>query len=202
MFSVVVAFVVFTFAEPIANFCGATVETGTLQPTTEYMKSLVVGLPGYLLSLFMIPLFQLDKKEKLINTTTIVMTIVNVSLNITFVLNGFGILSIGYSTSICYYVSLAMLCTHFFERKKGILLGGKIGYRFKFLVQTMRQGLPSAFKNVTSIVFNIAINDMLAFFCSTEAIAAFSVYNLTKFIFLSVNESLITPVRMIQTIVF
>ena len=152
-----------------------------------------------MLTLYLIPLFQLEGKKKLINVATAVMTVVNVALNILFVLNDMGIKGIGYATSISYYIALIILSTHFFGKKHGILLKGRFAVSRTYLLQTVREGVPSAFKSVTSVIFNIFINNMLAMTGSTVAMAAFSVFKMTKFIFLSVSEAIINPVRMIQS---
>ena len=91
----------------------------------EYLFSLAIGAPAHLLTLYMIPLFQLDEKKKLIDITTVIMTVVNVSLNILFVVENMGIKGIGYSTSISYYVALLILSTHFFENKLAVWRGDK-----------------------------------------------------------------------------
>ena len=196
--SVFVAALMILFASPVSRFFGAGTEE-TLRPTADYLVSLALGAPAHLLTLYLIPLFQFDGKKKLINVTTVVMTVVNVALNIIFVLNDMGIKGIGYSTSISYYIALIILSTHFFGKKHGILLKGRFAVSMTYLLQTVREGAPSAFKNVTSIIFNISVNNMLAMTGSTEALAAFSVFKLTKFIFLSVSEAIINPVRMIQS---
>ncbi len=197
--AVVIAIAVSAFASPISLLFGATSGGETLRPTMDYLISLAVGAPAHLLTLYMIPLFQLDEKKKLIDTATIVMTVVNVSLNILFVFLHMGIKGIGLSTSISYYIALVILCTHFFEKKRGILLQGKFGISKQFLFETMKEGAPSAFKNVTSIIFNTLVNNIIAIEGSTVAMAAFSVFKMTKFIFLSVAEAIINPVRMIQS---
>ena len=127
------------------------------------------------------------------------MTVVNIFLNILFVINHMGIKGIGLSTSISYYFALFILASHFFEKKKGILLQGKFGLSKKYLFETVKEGAPSAFKNISSIVFNTVVNHILCMAGSTEAMAAFSVFKMTKFIFLSVSEAIISPVRMIQS---
>ena len=196
--SVVIAAVMCIFASPVSRLFGANTES-TLRPTIDYLVSLALGAPAHLLTLYLIPLLQLDEKKKLINAATIAMTVVNVSLNIIFVLCDMGIKGIGYSTSISYYVALIILSVHFFEKDRGILLRGKFALSKTYLLQTIREGTPTAFKNVSSIIFNTAINNMIAMTGSTEAMAAFSVYKMTKFIFLSVSEAIINPVRMIQS---
>ena len=205
--SVLIAASVSLLAAPVASLFGATAET--LQPTVDYLLSLAVGAPAHLLTLYMIALFQLDEQKRLINAATVVMTAINVGLNIWFVLSGMGISGIGYSTSISYYAALLILSVHLVRgrrsprRKKpdaqGILLQGKFGVSRQYLLETVREGAPSAFKNVSSIIFNTVVNNMLAAVGSTEAIAAFSVFKMTKFLFLSVSEAIISPVRMIQT---
>ena len=196
--SVVIAAVICIFASAFSMLFGAVTEE-TLRPTADYLVTLAVGAPGYLLTLYLIPLLQLDEKKRLINIATFVMTAVNVSLNIIFVLNGMGIKGIGLSTSISYYVALVILSSHFFSKKRGILLKGRFALSRSYLIQTIKEGTPTAFKNVSSIIFNTAVNNMIAAVGTTEALAAFSVYKMTKFIFLSVSEAIINPVRMIQT---
>ncbi len=217
--SVFIAAAVSGLADPVSRLFGANGET--LQPTVEYLRSLAVGAPAHLLTLYMIALFQLDEKKKLVNLATIVMTVVNVGLNILFVIIGMGIKGIGYSTSISYYAALLILSVHFFDRRfalrgrrkaaagatqaeapenpRGILLQGKFGINRGYLLETIREGAPSAFKNVSSIIFNTVINNVIGMVGTTEAMAAFSVFKMTKFLFLSVSEAIISPVRMIQT---
>ena len=197
--SVLIALLIGSIASPISILFGASASGGTLQPTKDYLVSLAIGAPAHLLTLYMIPLFQLDEKKKLINTATVVMTAVNVALNILFLTIHMGIKGIGLSTSISYYVALLILSTHLFGKKQGVLLQGKLGVSREYLLETIKEGSPSAFKNVTSIVFNTVVNNILAMLGSTEAMAAFSVFKMTKFIFLSVSEAIISPVRMIQS---
>lgn len=217
--SIIIAAAVIALSVPVSRLFGANGEM--LQPTVDYLRSLAVGAPAHLLTLYMIALFQLDEKKKLINLATIVMTVVNVGLNILFVIIGMGIRGIGYSTSISYYAALLILSVHFFDRRftlrrrretaagpqqaeapekpREILLQGKFGLNRGYLLETIREGAPSAFKNVSSIVFNTVINNVISMVGTTEAMAAFSVFKMTKFIFLSVSEAIISPVRMIQT---
>ncbi len=197
--SALIIVLICSFSEPVSELFGAGADKGTLGPTKDYLISLAVGAPAHLITLYMIPLFQLDEKKKLINLTTVVMTVVNVALNILFIMNNMGIKGIGLSTSISYYVALIMLSTHFFEKKHGILLQGRFSFSLKYVFETVKEGAPTAFKSVSSIIFNIAVNNIIGTFCSTEAMAAFSVMKMTKFVFLSVSEAIINPVRMIQT---
>ena len=202
--SLFIAVIISLLSYPVSRMFGANGDT--LRPTMEYLVSLTIGAPAHLLTLYMIPLFQLDEKKKLIDVATAVMTIVNVVLNFLFVLNNMGIKGIGYSTSISYYIALLILSTHFLEKKKsvqgrgpGILLQGKYGVKREYLAETIKEGAPSAFKNVSSIIFNTVVNNIITLVGSTEAMAAFSVFKMTKFIFLSVSEAIINPVRMIQS---
>ena len=197
--AVLIAVMIPVFSEPVSRFFGANDAGETRRPTMDYLVSLTIGAPAHLLTLYMIPLFQLDGKKRLINAATAVMTGVNVSLNILFVINNMGIKGIGYSTSISYYAALLILSFHFFEKKKGILFQGKFGISIHYLAETIKEGAPSAFKSVSSIVFNTVVNNIIGMVGSTEAMAAFSVFKMTKFIFLSVSEAIINPVRMIQS---
>ena len=76
---------------------------------------------------------------------------------------------------------------------------GRFGISKADLIETVREGSPSAFKNVTSIIFNTVVNNIIAVVGTTAAMAAFSLFKMTKFIFLSVSEAMINPVRMIQS---
>ena len=108
--AVLLALVVCVCSNPISRLFGANSSGGTLKPTMEYLFSLAIGAPAHLLTLYMIPLFQLDEKKKLINITTVIMTVVNVCLNILFVMGNMGIKGIGYSTSISYYKNFYKKC--------------------------------------------------------------------------------------------
>ena len=198
-FSVFLAALVCVCSDSIPRLFGASSSGGTLQPTTDYLFSLAIGAPAHLLTLYMIPLFQLDEKKKLIDITTVIMTVVNVCLNILFVMGNMGIKGIGYSTSISYYVALIILGTHFFEKKHGILLRGKFSIDLRYLIETVKEGAPSAFKNISTIIFNAFVNNLIARVGTTGDMAVFSIYKMTKFIFLSVSEAIISPVRMIQS---
>ena len=116
--SVLIAALMCVFASPVSRVFGANTEE-TLKPTVDYLVTLALGAPAHLLTLYLIPLLQLDEKKKLINAATIAMTVINVTLNIIFVLNDMGIKGIGYSTSISYYVALIILSSHFFGKKNG-----------------------------------------------------------------------------------
>ena len=199
VFAVLLATLICAFSNPISRLFGASGSGGTLKPTIEYLFSLAIGAPAQLLTLYMIPLFQLDEKKKLINVTTVIMTVVNICLNILFVVENMGIKGIGYSTSISYYVALIILSTHFFGKRNGILLRGKFSIDLRYLIEAVKEGAPSAFKNVSSIIFNTFVNNLIARVGTTDAMAAFTMYKMTKFIFLSVSEAIISPVRMIQS---
>ena len=197
--AVAIAIAMIAAAEPVSRALGASDAGGTLAPTADYLVSLAVGAPAQLLTLYMIPLFQLDEQDRLVKLATVVMTVVNVALNVLFLMGDMGIRGIGFSTSISNYVALLILSSHLFKRGKGILLKGRFMVSVSCLAEIVKEGAPSAFKNVTSIVFNAAVNNIIATVGSTEALAAFSAYKTTKFIFLSVSEAIISPVRMIQS---
>jgi Na+-driven multidrug efflux pump len=160
--AVVIAAAVIVAAEPVSRLLGASEAGGALATTADYLVSLAVGASAQLLTLYMIPLFQLDKQDGLVKTATVVMAVVNVALNVLFLMCGMGIKGIGFSTSISNYIALLILSTHLFKRGKGILLQGKFKLSGAYLAETVREGAPSAFKNVTSIVFNAAVNNIVS----------------------------------------
>jgi len=202
LLGVISTVLVTVFAEPISVFLGASDALETLKPTADYLISIAVGAPAYLMALYMIPLFQLDGADKLINIATTVMTVVNAALNITFLFLDFGIKGIGYSTSVSYFLALLILSTHLLEKKKGILRQGKPTLTNGCLGEVIREGAPSAFKSITSVIYNTAVNKLLASVGSTEALAAFSIFKMTKFVFLSVAEAIINPVRLTQSMLY
>ena len=123
--SVVIALLMISFAGPVAHLFGAEEASGTLSATRMYLMSLAIGAPAHLLSLYMIPLFQLDEKNKLINTAAIVLTTVNVTLNILFVHMSLGNRFVDIDQLLCGTVSLV---DAFFDEKKGMLLRGNFGF--------------------------------------------------------------------------
>ena len=114
--SVIIATLMSILANPVSRLFGANANGGTLIPTMDYLISLAVGAPAHLLTLFLIPVFQLDEKKKLINLATAVMTIVNVSLNIVLhVLNNPTITLAHFRDSTCQKASTMPALPTFFD---------------------------------------------------------------------------------------
>ena len=92
--AVAIAVAAIAAANPVSTMFGASEAGGTLAPTADYLVSLAVGAPAQLLALYMIPLYQLDEENKLVRVAMAAMIVVNVGLNVGFLMCGMGIFSL------------------------------------------------------------------------------------------------------------
>ncbi|MBQ9827551.1 MAG: hypothetical protein IJM62_02595, partial [Lachnospiraceae bacterium] len=58
-------------------------------------------------------------------------------------------------------------------KEHAILLQGKFALGREYITEIVKEGAPSAFKNITSIMYNTVVNNIISVWCTTEAMASF-----------------------------
>jgi len=128
--------------------------------SSGYMLGILIGTIPWLISEVLYYFTQIDGAYKLTLFSTGIMTAVNVSLDLLFVLYfGLDIFSIGIATTISYLVGVLIILTHFFSKKTSFHLT-------KFndkndIISIVQLGLPMALKSFYSTI-RIYINNTLA----------------------------------------
>lgn len=165
------------FARPISRLLGATGQAeNLLEKASAYLIGIAIGLPAMNAMRILWAFMPIDNDKNLPVITSIVLTVVDVVLDLlaVLVLNG-GAFEMGLATSISYYAAVGVLLTHF--RKKNILL--KFSFRdlpWGELWDIVRQGLPVGAARLGNTLRCIFMNRMLAAIASSAAIAAYSVH--------------------------
>ena len=175
--AVIFMVVMIVFAEQISVFLGASGNAANLlEKAKAYLIGVSIGLPAMngirILSAFMV--IDSDKNRPVI--ATLVMTIVNILLDlyVAFIIHG-DTFEMGLTTSIGYYISLAVLLLHF--TKKDILLKFKMKViKWKEIFEIVRIGLPTGACRVSNTIRSSLMNNMLAVVATSGAIAAYTVH--------------------------
>ena len=169
--------VTLVFSEEISIMLGASGNAANLLDKAKaYLIGISFGLPAMngirVLSAYMI--IDGDKNRTVI--ATLVMTIVNILLDlfVAFVIHG-DTFEMGVTTSIGYYVSLAILLGHF--DMKGIILKFDLkSIDWRERVNIFKTGLPTGVCRISNTIRSALMNNMLAIVASSGAIAAYTVH--------------------------
>lgn len=176
--SVFLAAVSIGFSRYIAVFLGARgVSSHLLGPTSDYLIGYCVGLPFYTATVILTPYLQMDGDYNRVTAASIAMTVVDIlaDLYVVKVLHG-GLLQIGLATSVGHLVSFLIIVSHFAFRKSGFRFSMK-GIRFSQSLDILQSGAATGIVKLSNTFCGILINNMLAVFVTSGAIAVFSVGN-------------------------
>ena len=159
--SVIALLPVFLFPGAVASFFGANPGAADIfREAMDYIRGLGVGLPAAFGTALLLPVMQLDNEKKRAVAAVAVATVVNVSgdLLTAFVLHG-GMLWIGLFTAISQYVALFILLLHFRKNRTTFRFSLQ-GIRVKDSGPIFKNGLPTVFNRLSTMLRNIHFNSM------------------------------------------
>lgn len=176
--AIITAVLCVIFLDQIAVLLGATGESAHLAgEVKQYFVGLIIGLPFIVGVSNLSPIMQLDGDRGRAFMSTIVMTSVNITLDLMNVyVFKFGMFGMALATTISYFCAFVTLLLHF--KKKNIM--------FKFTMQkidftemagVVGLGLPGATSILCTTFRSYSINQILLSISGSTAIAAFSVKN-------------------------
>ena len=168
--------VVLVFRGPIASLMGA----GSADPalhgmTKDYLAGFVIGAPGSMGALVLIPFLQIAGQSNLLIAAVLGMTITDIALDLINVkVLKWGMFGMGLASSLSYYVAMLFAAFYF--------LSSRCIFRFSLKQVTRRKvtelftsGLPTVFNMASSVVMVFALNQILRGVGGTAAVAAFTV---------------------------
>ena len=139
---------VFAFSEKIAAFLGA---SGTLaELTSDYLRGFSLCAPALLMLTVLMPVMQINGKQKLVVLAVVTMTLVNIigDLLVGFVFKG-GLFGMALATTVSYFAAFALLLPALLKKESTLRISFwhiKAGY-----IGTMLSGgLPNACRAVRS----------------------------------------------------
>lgn len=177
VFSILSVAVCFIFQSGITHVLGAKSGTDLYRDTVQYLLGFIIGAPGFVGMLILIPFIQLDGDKKCVINATIVMTVVDCigDLLAATVFHA-GMFGIGIASSLSYYCAFIILILHFL-RKKGILRPGFKHIEFNRSAGIFLAGTPAALQKVLRTLLSLTINHTLIILCGPVALGIFTVVN-------------------------
>lgn len=189
-FSLIIAAVCFVFHKSIVGMLGPEAGTELYRHTVEYLLGFIIGAPGFIGMLILIPFIQLDGNKKCVINATIVMTVADCAGDICAVtVFHSGMAGIGLASSFSYYCALFILVMHFVKKKGNIRIGfGNI--RFNRSGEIFGSGIPAALQKVLRTLLSLTINHIVLFYSGDAALGIFTVINSIINLFNSVGQGM------------
>lgn len=163
---------VFAFAEKIAAFLGA---SGTLAKlTADYLRGFSLCAPALLMLTVLMPVMQINGKQKLVVLAVVTMTLVNISgdLLVGFVFRG-GLFGMAVATTVSYFAAFALMLPDLLK-KEGTLRISFRRIRFRHIGTMLSGGLPNALQQVCRSLLLLLLNRRLMAISNSDAVAAFT----------------------------
>ena len=166
---------VLIFRNPLATAMGAGREGEIYDMTRDYLAGFIIGAPGSMGALVLVPFLQMAGKSGLLIAAVLGMTVADVVLDLLNVLvfHG-GMFGMGLASSLSYYVAMVIAAFYF--------LSGKCVFRFsrgyvsrKKIAELMTGGVPTVFTMASSVVLVFILNRILLGTGGSDAVAAYSV---------------------------
>ncbi len=177
IFSVLTVAVCFIFHRGIANVLGVKAGTNLYEYTVQYLLGFIIGAPGFIGMLVMIPLIQLDGGKNSVILATVGMTVVDCVGDVLAVtLFKGGMFGIGIASSLSYYCALIILIFHF-VKKSDVLKPDMRHIEFKNTGGIISSGLPAALQKVLRTLLSLTINYTLIHLGGAVALGIFTVVN-------------------------
>ena len=176
LISAVFIVIVCVFINPISRFLGASGDAAYLK---DYMKAYMMGLLPAVPLLLTMELgnqaVQLDGDKKLPMMGILAMLIVDVVLDLANVfIFKWDMMGMALATTISYYVSFAIILSHFFRKSCSVRLVFK-NLPWKRVGSVLMKGLPNATSRLMSTLRALCLNKILIAVAGSMAVAAFSV---------------------------
>lgn len=170
--SMVITGFVYAFAGNIAAFLGA---SGTIaEMTADYLRGFSLCAPALLMMTVLMPVMQINGKQKLVVQAVVIMTLVNIigDLLVGFVIKG-GLFGMAIATTVSYFVAFAVMVPGLLKK------GGTLKISFRRVrtgyIRTMLSGgLPNALQQVCRSLLLLLLNRRLLAISDSDAVAAFT----------------------------
>ena len=174
--SVFFVLLVLLFRGPVASLMGA----GTQDPelhgmTKDYLAGFVVGAPGSMGALVLIPFLQIAGQSNLLIAAVLAMTVSDIALDLlnVYVLK-WGMFGMGLASSLSYYIAMLFAAYYFLSSRCIFRFSLKLVTRRK-IAELFTSGIPTVFNMASSVVMIFAMNQLLSGLGGTAAVAAFTV---------------------------
>ena len=171
------------FSGAFATMFGAKGASVTLHAaTSDYLRGVFIGTPGFVMMVTLIPILQLDGdsvRPKLASLCSALIDVVCDLLNV-FVFHG-GMFGMGLATSISQYAALLIVLSHF-VKKSSMFRFSLRGLKLSMAPVIMRDGLPRAICMLCRALLPIILNSMALRLAGDFGATAYSAMVSTTFV--------------------
>lgn len=172
--SLLFTLVVLVFRNPLATLMGAGREGELYDQTRDYLAGFIIGAPGSMGALVLVPFLQMAGQSKLLIMAVLGMTVADIGFDLLNVLvypgNMFGM---GLASSLSYYVAMLIAMGYFLSRKCVFSFSFK-RVSGKKIRELFAGGVPALFSMASSVMLVFIINKILLRVNTSDAVAAFT----------------------------
>lgn len=163
---------VFAFSEEISAFLGASGALAEL--TADYLRGFSLCAPALLMLTVLMPVMQINGKQKLVVLAVVTMTLVNITgdLLVGFVFRG-GLFGMALATTVSYFAAFALMMPGLLK-KEGTLRISFRRIRAGYIGTMLSGGLPNALQQVCRSLLLLLLNRRLLAISDSDAVAAFT----------------------------
>ena len=173
--SLILMLFVLLLRNPLAAAMGAGTEGELYDQTRDYLAGFIIGAPGSMGALVLVPFLQMAGKSGLLIAAVLGMTAADVVLDLLNVLvfHG-GMFGMGLASSLSYYVAMVIAMLYFLSRKCVFRFSLKM-ISWKKIRELAAGGVPTVFGMASSVVLVFVLNRILLGVGGSNAVAAYSV---------------------------
>ena len=175
MFSLSFMALVLLFRTPLTTFMGAGKQPELFDQTRDYLVGFIVGAPGSMGALVLVPFLQMAGKSGLLIAAVLGMTVADIALDLLNVLvfHG-GMFGMGLASSLSYYVAMVIAMSYFLSKKCVFSFSLK-RITLKKIRELFVGGVPTVFSMASSVVVVFVLNKILLAAQGSDAVAALTI---------------------------
>ena len=166
---------VLLFRTPLTTFMGAGKQPELFDQTRDYLVGFIVGAPGSMGALVLVPFLQMAGKSGLLIAAVLGMTVADIALDLLNVLvfHG-GMFGMGLASSLSYYVAMVIAMSYFLSKKCVFSFSLK-RITLKKIRELFVGGVPTVFSMASSVVVVFVLNKILLAAQGSDAVAALTI---------------------------
>lgn len=166
---------VLIFVNFLARAMGAGVRGEVHDYTVNYIVGFVIGAPGSIFALILVPFLIMSGKNNLLIAAVSGMTVADILFDfLNVVVFKGGMFGMGLASSISYYVAVAIGIRYFFSRKCPLRFSFA-RFSFRKALELFRNGIPTAVGMASSIILVFFLNRLFLRTGGHMAVAAYGV---------------------------
>ena len=195
--------IIFVFCTPVSIALGARGAAASLLPLCKgYLYGIAPGILPVLLLFIFNSLMRLDGDPNRVILAVAAMTVFDIvgDLVNALVIHG-GMLGMGISTAVSYYVALIIMLMHF-RRKDIIFRFSMKDVHLRDLAGILQTGGATAIGSISTMLRNFLLNNIMVIIAASAAVAALSVRNTLNNLFGSIMLGVGMTTAMISGIVY